>query len=372
MLLKEGCIEACPGCAHRNMTLEASLDQKERWLKKMLSAWEDKFSPIRTLPDDMRWNYRGKVCLNTRYFNGEWEFGMLRHDDFIDIQKCPVHSFKVLQTISLLKEILPTAEKFPMAFYYHAHAQVTLILKTKIMPGIDWLTPDIQEKLKIIGIEGMAIHLHPSAGRRLFDKSGWHQVYGRNFSFDEQELVYGNTSFHQLISSLYHQSLDIAEQFFSSLFPSPIIDLYCGRGVSMLRWINKQSSTIGIETSGEAVTCARINVPEATVLQGTCERRLPQLEEWRLSKSESGPNKDFMLYTNPPRTGMEPLVTDWVINNLKPSKIAYLSCSAGTLKRDLDKLTSNSYEVLSITPFDFFPHTNHVECLILLERNIFV
>lgn len=370
MQLKEGCIEACPGCAHRNMTFEASLAQKERWLKRMLSPWEDRFSPIRTLPDEQRWNYRGKVCLNTRYLDGLWEFGMLRRDDFIDIPDCPVHSIKVLQTISLLKEILPPAEKFPMAFYYHAHAQVTLILKTKIMPGFDWLTPDVQEKLKTIGIEGLAIHLHPSAGRRLFDKSGWHQVFGKNCSFDDQGLIYGNTSFHQLISRLFHESLDIAERFFSESWPAPVVDLYCGRGVSLKLWCDKQNSAIGIETGGEAVTCARINVPGALVLQGTCERRLPQLEDWRLTKLETHSDSSFILYTNPPRTGMEPMVTDWIINNLKPSKIAYLSCSAGTLKRDLDKLTSNSYEVFSITPFDFFPHTYHVECLVLLERKV--
>ncbi len=368
MLLKEGCIEACPGCAHRHMSFEASLEQKERWLKKMLAPWEDKFSSVRTLPEEHRWNYRGKVCLNTRYNEGKWEFGMLRRDDFIDIPKCPVHSVNVLQTISLLKEILPPAERFPMAFYYHAHAQVTLVLKTKIMPNIDWLTADVRENLKAIGIEGLALHLHPSAGRRLFDKSGWHQIFGRNFSFDEQGLIYGNTSFHQLISSLYHQSLDIAEQFFSPVFPAPVVDLYCGRGVSMLRWSNAQNAVIGIETGGEAVACAKINAPEATVLQGTCERRLPQLEEWRLAQLESNPDNPFLLYTNPPRTGMEDLVTDWIVNNLKPTRIAYLSCSAGTLKRDLDKLTTNSYEVTSFVPFDFFPHTYHVECLVLLER----
>jgi tRNA/tmRNA/rRNA uracil-C5-methylase (TrmA/RlmC/RlmD family) len=369
MLLKEGCIEACPGCAHRNMSFVASLDQKERWLKKMLSAWEGEFSPIRTLPEEQRWNYRGKVCLNTRYFSETWEFGMLRRDDFIDIPECPVHSVKVLETIALLKEILPPAAKFPMAFYYHAHAQVTLILKTKVMPDLSWLTPEAENKLRKIGIEGLAIHLHPSAGRRMFDKCGWHQIFGRNFSFDSNELIYGNTSFHQLISSLYHESLDIAEQFFSESFTAPVVDLYCGRGVSLKRWCDKQNPAIGIETSGEAVTCSKINVPEATVLQGTCERRLPQLENWRLTQTELNPANNFMLYTNPPRTGMELLVTDWIINNLKPSKIAYLSCSAGTLKRDLDKLTSNSYQVFSITPFDFFPHTYHVECLVLLLRN---
>lgn len=361
MHLKEGCVETCPGCSHRGLSLQASLAQKERWLKKMLQPWEDAFTPIQTLPENERWNYRGKVCLNTRYHNAQWEFGMLKRDDFINIPSCPVHTETVLSTISLLQGVLPPFEIFPMAFYYHAHSQVTLVLKTKVFPEMSWLKDEIKQKLKSIGIEGLAIHLHPSAGRRLFDKSGWHQVYGRNFSFDPQGLIYGNTSFHQLIAGLYHKSLDLSEEFFQP--DKPVVDLYCGRGVSLVRWNKYNVPCIGVETGGEAVTCARINAPEATVLQGTCERRLPQLEAWK----QSFPNNEFLLYTNPPRTGMEPLVTEWINKSLRPSKIAYLSCSAGTLRRDLNLLGANGYKVHSITPFDFFPQTYHVECLVLLK-----
>jgi tRNA/tmRNA/rRNA uracil-C5-methylase (TrmA/RlmC/RlmD family) len=64
---------------------------------------------------------------------------------------------------------------------------------------------------------------------------------------------------------------------------------------------------------------------------------------------------------------MEPSVTEWITHQLKPSKLAYLSCSAGTLKRDLDQFTSANYEVNSVIPFDFFPQTYHVECIVRLR-----
>ena len=47
--------------------------------------------------------------------------------------------------------------------------------------------------------------------------------------------------------------------------------------------------------------------------------------------------------------------------------MAYLSCSAGTLRRDLEAL-SGAYEVARIIPYDFFPHTHHVESLVLLQH----
>lgn len=366
MQLRKGCVEACPGCPHRSLSMELSLHQKEQWLKTKLEPWHEKFSDIRSVSGEERWNYRGKVCLNTRYHNHSWEFGMLKRDDFIDIPECPIHINMVAETISLLKEVLPAGDRFPMAFYHHTHSLVTLVLKTKHLPDMAWLTTLVKQGLKEKGVSGLAIHLHPSAGRRLFAKSGWHQVYGSNLVFDRQGLIYGNTSFHQLIDSLYLQSLDIAGEFFRTSMPMPVVDLYCGRGVSLNRWRKYDVPVIGIETGSEAVTCARINAPGAEVLQGTCERRIPQLEAWRQEQQKSG-RVSCALYTNPPRTGMEPLVTEWITSKLKPSKIAYLSCSAGTLKRDLDKLTSENYEVRSVVPFDFFPQTYHVECLVLLN-----
>lgn len=365
--IKTGCIEHCPGCAHRNLSMKASLLQKENWLKTKLSDFADAFQPIHTVSEEKRWNYRGKVCLHTAFGGRTWQFGMMKRDELIDIPACPVHSSTVLKCIAVLREVLPESSCFPMAYYFHSQAQLTLVLKTKQFPDISWLTEDVKQVLKDAGVEGLSLHLNPSAGRRLFEKWGWHQLFGVPYSKDQYGMVYGRTSFHQLIPQLYHQSFDEAEEFLSPNSQTSVIDLYCGMGNSLFRWEKRGAKAIGIESGAEAVTCAKINAPGAEVLLGTCERRIPQLEAWRLNRLEETPDTQFLLYTNPPRTGMEQKVTSWIVENLKPQRIAYLSCSAGTLKRDLDILVNNGYTVKSIIPFDFFPQTYHAECLVLLE-----
>jgi 23S rRNA (uracil1939-C5)-methyltransferase len=65
---------------------------------------------------------------------------------------------------------------------------------------------------------------------------------------------------------------------------------------------------------------------------------------------------------------MEPEVILWIKETSRLLRMAYLSCSAGTLMRDLDLLTAGGFKVISLTPYDFFPRTHHVECLALLER----
>ena len=71
---------------------------------------------------------------------------------------------------------------------------------------------------------------------------------------------------------------------------------------------------------------------------------------------------------NPPRSGLEVEVASALAAELRPDRVAYLSCSAGTLARDLAAFEAAGYEVSGIRPYDFFPNTHHVEALALLGR----
>ena len=99
------------------------------------------------------------------------------------------------------------------------------------------------------------------------------------------------------------------------------------------------------------------------VLRGKCADRIPQLRAWTPATGTR------LLYLNPPRTGLEPAVLAWTTDEYRPERLAYLSCSAGTLSRDLAALVAAGYSVEALLPYDFFPQTHHVETLALLRRN---
>jgi tRNA/tmRNA/rRNA uracil-C5-methylase (TrmA/RlmC/RlmD family) len=101
------------------------------------------------------------------------------------------------------------------------------------------------------------------------------------------------------------------------------------------------------------------------VLRGTCTQRLPQVREW-WSRREL--EAELAAYVNPPRSGLEGGVAGALAEELRPERVAYLSCSAGTLARDLAAFEAAGYTVSAIRPYDFFPNTHHVETLALLER----
>ncbi|MFZ5562557.1 MAG: class I SAM-dependent RNA methyltransferase, partial [Thermodesulfobacteriota bacterium] len=154
-----------------------------------------------------------------------------------------------------------------------------------------------------------------------------------------------------------------AETFLGPAAGDRVIDLYCGIGAGLVRWRKTTAHVVGVELSEESVSCARQNAPGATVLRGACRHRLPQL-----TAALESDHARRLVYVNPPRTGLEPETAHWLATRGRPDRLAYLSCNAATLKRDLERLEAAGYTVSSLLPLDFFPYTRHLEILALLNR----
>lgn len=360
--LPPGCEPECHGCRHRRIDASASLAQKTAYLARVLEPWADRILAVAAPAPQRRLGYRDRVTLTARWDEAAgWRFGLVRRDELIAIHDCPVHSSRVRALVHLLVERLPPGADLPLAYLHVCGAQATLIVKSH---GVEVarLEP-VLAAVAAIGLEGLWLHLHPSAGRRLFARSGWRLLWGRPRSRDAHGLLHGPTAFAQALPELHRASLAAAA---AHLRPGPgvaVLDLYCGHGASLHEWTAAGSSALGIELSGEAVELAASNAPEASVLRGTCVQRLPQVRAW-LSRQAG----ERVAYVNPPRSGLEPDVVAALVHELQPARLAYLSCSAGTLARDLAALAAGGYRVCAIQPYDFFPLTHHVEALALLER----
>jgi tRNA/tmRNA/rRNA uracil-C5-methylase (TrmA/RlmC/RlmD family) len=306
-----------------------------------------------------RYGYRDRVTLSARHGQDGWRFGLMRRDELIAIPRCPVHTPRILSLVATLGDTLPGPERFPLAFLNVAGGQATLIIKARDFDAGDLAR--LQSAMPATGIEGLWVHCHPSAGRRLFGRSGWHLVWGAAESADAHGCVHGPTAFQQLLPALHADSLARASDFVAPAAGTGVADLYCGIGTSLRTWIASGADVLGIELAGGAVECARRNAPGAVILRGTCAQRLPQLHEWW-----SRPRLRYVAYLNPPRSGLDNEVLRALADTLRPARVAYLSCSAGTLARDVAAFVASGYAVDALVPYDFFPGTHHVECLALL------
>lgn len=146
-----------------------------------------------------------------------------------------------------------------------------------------------------------------------------------------------------------------------------VIDAYSGAGVLTNVLAKSADKVYGIEIVPEAVadadelTAQSGNVGKVENICGDCAEKLPVLAE---KLREQG--RRFAVVLDPPRKGCDERVLD-ALKSAKPDKVYYISCNPATLARDLARL-DDAYTIMSVTPYDMFPETKHVETLVCLER----
>ncbi len=363
VVVDQQCPPACPGCPHGNITRQESIKQKTGWIRHALKPFCDKIEPMIAPGDQGRLGYRDCVTLKAAYEYGKWRFGLVKNDNVIPIPECPIHTGRVNRIINSIACLLPDESLFPCIYLVINGRQVTLVVKTgKLQPSF-LKSRDLAEAVENAGADALWLHLFPSAGKKVFAKYGWHLAWGKPYSTDADGFAYGPTTFLQVTPDMAEKALDMAETFLTPRADDIVIDLCCGIGKSLARWTGRGACTIGIELSGESVKYARKNVNNAMVLRGRNSHRIPQIME----KASGFSPENRIVYANPPRTGLEEEVLEFIAKELKPARMAYLSCSASTLCRDLEYLCRHGFQVESIIPFDFFPRTLHVEALALVS-----
>ena len=144
-------------------------------------------------------------------------------------------------------------------------------------------------------------------------------------------------------------------------------DLYCGAGSIALHLASQVRRVVGFELVAAAVNDAYINsrlngLENCQFLAGDLKERIREtLQAGALHQ----PRPDVVI-TDPPRAGLHPQVVQ-ALREIAPRRIIYVSCNPATLARDL-ALLQDRYELLTIQPFDLFPHTAHIECVARLDR----
>lgn len=141
-----------------------------------------------------------------------------------------------------------------------------------------------------------------------------------------------------------------------------VVDLYSGIGTISLYLSGKAVRVYGVEAVEQAVDDAGRNAAQNRIenvqfLYGRAEAILPRL--WHQGVRPS------VVVTDPPRKGCNKRVLD-TIADMEPDKVIYVSCNPSTMARDIVYLQRRGYRLSEVQPVDMFPHTSHVESIILM------
>ncbi|WP_044159415.1 23S rRNA (uracil(1939)-C(5))-methyltransferase RlmD [Bacteroides reticulotermitis] len=193
-----------------------------------------------------------------------------------------------------------------------------------------------------------------------------HVFRGNDHIFEEMEglrFKIGPKSFYQTNSEQAYNLYKITRQFAGLTGNELVYDLYTGTG-TIANFVSRQArQVIGIEYVPEAIEDAKVNaevngIENALFYAGDMKDILTQ----DFINEHGRPD---VIITDPPRAGMHQDVVD-VILFAEPKRIVYVSCNPATQARDL-QLLDDKYKVAAVQPVDMFPHTHHVENVVLLE-----
>ena len=194
-----------------------------------------------------------------------------------------------------------------------------------------------------------------------------HTYKGRDHIIEEMEglrFKIGAKSFYQTNSEQAYELYKITREFAGLTGNELVYDLYTGTG-TIANFISRDArKVIGIEYVPEAIEDAKVNselngLENLLFFAGDMKDILTQefIEEH---------GRPDVIITDPPRAGMH---TDVIESMLfaNPERIVYVSCNPATQARDL-QLMDEKYKVERVQPVDMFPHTHHVENVVLLVR----
>ncbi len=174
----------------------------------------------------------------------------------------------------------------------------------------------------------------------------------------------GPKSFYQTNTEQAYELYKVARDFAGLTGDELVYDLYTGTG-TIANFIARQAKqVIGIEYVPEAIEDAKVNskingIENILFFAG-------DMKDILNDDFVSTYGKPDVIITDPPRAGMHEDVIN-VILNAAPKRVVYVSCNPATQARDL-QLLDEKYKVMKVQPVDMFPHTQHVENVVLLEK----
>ena len=225
---------------------------------------------------------------------------------------------------------------------------------------MDWLHGEFPEVVSLLYVENLKMN----------DTIGDQEVHvwaGQDHIIEKMEdlqFKVGPKSFYQTNTEQAYELYKVARNFAGLTGNELVYDLYTGTGTIACFVAKQARQVIGIEYVPEAIEDAKVNA--------ACNALKNML--FFAGDMKDILNKDFIarygrpdvIITDPPRAGMHEDVVNTILF-AEPQRIVYVSCNPATQARDLS-LLDEKYKVVAVQPVDMFPHTQHVENVVLLER----
>ena len=325
----------CGGCQFQHLSYEKQLEFQTEEIRQQLirlAGLDESIQVNKAISGSQIWNYRSKITPHYRKpQNGKINaLGFLHHSDknqLINIKECAI-------AMPQLNAQLVHAKKDLQGRAHSIKEDGSVLLRAN------------QD----------SVETHPS-------NSVQEKVGDLTFHFLARDFFQNNPFILESFTNYVAEQASSSNQD-SGKSNTYLIDAYCGCGLFALSSAHHFEKVAGVEVSASSADWARYNakangIENTTFLAASAEKIFDGL---------TFPSNTTTVIIDPPRAGCS---QDFLrqLFDFGPSRAVYVSCEPSTQMRDLSQFLQQGYTIDAIQPFDLFPHTRHLECVITLTKD---
>lgn len=369
----------CGGCQLQNLTYEQQLMLKYKKVIGLLG----RFGRVsKVIGMDEPYHYRNKVQAafgtnrSGRIISGVYQSSTHK---IVPVEQCMIEDTVADSIIATIRKLLqsfklrPYNENTGEGFLRH------VLIKRGFLSGqvmVVLVTGNVPFKSKRSFINAL-VGRHPEITTVVRNINDRHTslVLG-----DRSEVLYGSgkieerlcgftfrispKAFYQINPKQTEVLYGLVREFADPKPTDKVLDAYCGTGTIGLIMSPHVGQVIGVEINPDAVHDAKENA----LLNSVKNARFFTADagEYMVAAAERGEKIDTVIM-DPPRAGSSRAFLNSLLK-LSPPRVVYVSCNPETLARDLRLLCRGGYRVSRIQPVDMFPHTEHVETIVCLNK----
>jgi 23S rRNA (uracil1939-C5)-methyltransferase len=371
----------CGGCAWQHIAYPEQLRLKTATVARVVRAAVGPV-PVAPMmaatPIDHPWGYRHKVHFvlgagyRERVEMGHYVRGSRR---IIPVEECPVHdprgnatAFAFRRAYERARVSGRTVRGLAIRVGHHTgELMATLVVSAERDKRLRAATRAAVERDPPTALH-LNIHSKPDAfifGRETRRLSGTERM--------REEI--GGVSYLISPTAFFQTNVAAAEQLVAlTLAAIPrgarVLDLYAGAGLFALPLARAGHEVVAVEENHEAVADGEASLRVNRLDAGRCRFIARRAETAIHDLTRRGERFDAVVL-DPPREGCAPAVLEGVFGDIQPRTAVYISCNPATLGPDLRHIAHHGYEVRSVQPVDMFPHTAHIETVVVLDSSKF-
>lgn len=374
----------CGGCQLRHIKYEAQLDIKKDIIEnamRRIGGFKD-FTPDDIIGMDTPERYRNKMVFPAGRADGKNVCGFYapRSHDVIELSDCVIGDEANARICGAVLEYMN--ENNAAAYDESSHSGTVRHIFTRvsfstgeIMVVISANTKNLPRRERLIKklrnvsdrITSIILNINTRRGKTVITDKNI-TLWGKDRISDTLggiKFTISPQSFFQVnpvqTEKLYAKALEYANIDKTK----SVMDIYCGIGTISLCAAKRAKNVIGVEIVKKAIDDAAENaetnnIQNVLFYADSAENIVPKL----ISRGET----PDIIILDPPRSGSDEATLSAIIH-ARPERIVYVSCNPSTLARDARFLADGGYTITRSCGFDLFPHTVHVETVILMERN---